>query len=103
MVPSTMMPTMDGGSPLVGMDTGSLSKLKVGGGPETRAPGGAEDDNTPASGLTAPTSVWPTRRRRDSRVASSLADPSSSSSGDAWATAGARTVVSTMASGSGYF
>jgi hypothetical protein len=66
-----MMPTSDGGSPLVGIDTGSLSKVKVGGGPETRCAGGAEDAE-PAMGFAAPTIVCPTRKRRDSRVAYSL-------------------------------
>ncbi len=66
-----MMPTTDGGSPLVGMETGSLSMPNVGGAPEIRGAGGAEDK--PASGFGPPTIVWPTRSRRDSRVASSLA------------------------------
>ena len=86
--PSTMMPTTDGGSPLVGIETGSLSILNEGGAPEARDPGGAED--RPVSGFTAPTMVCPTRSRRDSRVASSLAVASASYG--RWVTAGARTV-----------
>src|SRR5450432_1607974 len=101
MAPSTIMPTSDGGRPLVGIETGSLSKLKVGGGPETRGPGGAEEGSA-AIGLTAPTMVWPTRSRRDSFEASSLAGDSLISYGR-WLTAGARTVVSTGASGRAYF
>src|SRR6478735_398826 len=95
-----MMPTTDGGSPLVGIETGSLSMLNEGGAPDTRGPGGA--DERPAIGFTAPTIVCPTRSRRDSRVASSLALAASDSYGRG-VTAGARTVVSTGASGRGYF
>src|SRR5450432_534196 len=99
-----MMPTTEGGSPLVGIETGSLSNVKVGGGPDPRwpaTPGGVEG-NAPAIGFICPTIVCPTRRRRDSRVASSLAGRSDTSWGF-WVTAAARTVVSTGASGSAYF
>src|SRR6478736_446865 len=98
--PSTKMPTTDGGNPLVGIETGSLSMLNDGGAPETRGPGGAEE--RPVIGLTAPTMVCPTRKRRDSLVASSLAAEASASYGRC-VTAGARTVVSTGASGKAYF
>ena len=57
MATSTSVPTMDGGSPLVGIDTGSSSKLKVGGGFETRGAAGVPDVGVDAIGFVMPTMV----------------------------------------------
>src|SRR5450432_207870 len=97
-----MMPTTEGGRPLVGIETGSLSKLNAGAGPEIRCAGAGTEGSAPVIGFVAPTIVCPTRSRRDSRFASSLAGRTETSWGR-WDTAGARIVVSTGASGNAYF
>ena len=57
MATSTSVPTMDGGSPLVGIDTGSSSKVKLGGALETRGAVGVPEVGVELIGLVMPTMV----------------------------------------------